>query len=165
MDIFTYVNSKFIYVERHIRTEMTRLYRDVMLQRCTLEQEVFKNTLTLATQAPDEFAFQLMKGPGYMSVLSGEVVHIIRCIPVQVNFRKMDECYLQLPVLKNNQTQFLTQRNPILINTGTQTACNPFIPSTYKIGQSWYRVAPNPTESLPTESLPPEIMQPMTNPT
>ena len=147
MDIFTYVNSKFIYVERHIRTEMTRLYRDVMLQRCTLEQEVFKNTLTLATQAPDEFAFQLMKGPGYMSVL------------------KMDECYLQLPVLKNNQTQFLTQRNPILINTGTQTACNPFIPSTYKIGQSWYRVAPNPTESLPTESLPPEIMQPMTNPT
>ena len=57
MGIFTYVNSKFIYVERHIRTEMTRLYRDVMLQRCTLEQEGFKNTLTLETQAPDEFAF------------------------------------------------------------------------------------------------------------
>ena len=77
MDIFTYVNSKFIYVERHIRNEMTRLYCDVMLQSCTLEQEVFKNTLTLATQAPDEFAFQLMKGPGYRSVLAGEVVHII----------------------------------------------------------------------------------------
>ena len=27
MDIFTYVNSKFIYVERHIRTEVNRLSR------------------------------------------------------------------------------------------------------------------------------------------
>ena len=69
MDIFTYVNSKFVYVERHIRTEMTRLYRDVMLQRCTLEREVFKNTLALATHAPDEFAFQLMKRPGYTTVI------------------------------------------------------------------------------------------------
>ena len=34
------------------------------------------------------------------------------------------------------------------------------MPSMYKIGQSWYKVAPNPTESFP-----PEIMQPMTNPT
>ena len=160
MDIFSYVNSKFIYVERHIRTGMTRLYRDVMLQRCTLEQEVFKNTLTLATQAPDDFAFLLMKGPGYMSVFAGEVAHIIPCIPVEVNFRKTDECYLQLPVLKNNQTQFLTPRTHILIHTGIQTTCNPFMPFMYKTGQSWYRVVPNPTEFLPSE-----IMQPMIIPT
>ena len=37
MDIFTYVNSKFIQ----------------------------------ATQSPDEFAYHLMKGPGYMSVIAG----------------------------------------------------------------------------------------------
>lgn len=36
--IFTYINLKFIYVERHVRTEMNRLYRDVLHQRCTLER-------------------------------------------------------------------------------------------------------------------------------
>ena len=83
MDIFTYVNSKYIYVERHIRIEVNRLYRDLLYHRCTLEREVFKNALTLATQAPDEFAFNLMKGPGYMSVVAGEVVHIVKCVPVK----------------------------------------------------------------------------------
>lgn len=42
MDMMTYANSKFIYVERHIRTEINSLYRDVRFQRCRLEQEVIK---------------------------------------------------------------------------------------------------------------------------
>ena len=74
MDISTYVNSKFIYVKKHIRTKINRLHRDVLTQRCMLEQQVFRNTLTLATQSPDEFAYHLTKGPGYMSVILGEVV-------------------------------------------------------------------------------------------
>ena len=68
MDIFTYVNSKFIYVERHIHTEVNRLYHDVRTQGCILEQQVFRNTLTLATQSPAEFAYHLMKGPIYIYV-------------------------------------------------------------------------------------------------
>ena len=72
MNIFTCVNSKFIYVERHIRTEINRLYHDIVSHRCILEQQVFRNTLTLATQSPDEFAYHVMKGPGYMSVTAGE---------------------------------------------------------------------------------------------
>ena len=40
------------------------------------------NTLTLATQSPDEFAYHLIKGPVYISVITGEVVHIVKCIPV-----------------------------------------------------------------------------------
>ena len=50
MDIFIYFNSKFICVERHTRTEVNRLYHDVLTQRCILEQQVFRITLTLATQ-------------------------------------------------------------------------------------------------------------------
>ena len=29
MDIFTYVNSKFVYVERHVRTQINQLYRNI----------------------------------------------------------------------------------------------------------------------------------------
>ena len=68
MDIFTCVNFEFIYVERHISTETNRLYHDVLSQRSILEQQVFGNTLTLAIQSPDEFAYHLMKGPGYMKL-------------------------------------------------------------------------------------------------
>ena len=38
MDFFKYVSSKFIYVERHIRTEVNRFYNHVLTQRCILEQ-------------------------------------------------------------------------------------------------------------------------------
>ena len=105
MDIFTYFNSKFIYVQRHIRTEINRLYHDVLTQRCILEQQVFRNTLTSATQSPDEFAYHLMKGPGYMSVIV-KVVHIVKCIRVEVKYRKTEACYLQLPIFRGNQPHF-----------------------------------------------------------
>ena len=31
-----------------------------------------------------------------MSVVTGEVVHIVKCVPVEINHRKVNECYLQL---------------------------------------------------------------------
>ena len=71
MDLFTYINSKFIYVERHVFIEMSKLYHGPLTQKCQLEQQVFKNSLIIATQAPDEFAYHLMKGPGYMSIIAG----------------------------------------------------------------------------------------------
>ena len=77
MDIFTYVNSKFIYVARHIRTKVNRLYHDVLTQRCILEQQVFRNTLTLATQSRDEFAYHLMKG--YMYGYMYEWIYVSNC--------------------------------------------------------------------------------------
>ena len=75
MDIFTYFNSKFIHVEGHIRIEINRLHHDVLTQRCMLEQQGFKNSLTLATQSPDEFAYHLMKAPGYMLVIAREEIN------------------------------------------------------------------------------------------
>jgi len=32
LDIFTYINSKFVYVEKHIRTQINQLYRNILLQ-------------------------------------------------------------------------------------------------------------------------------------
>ena len=69
MDLFTYINSKFIYVERHIFREMSKLYHDLLTHKCQLNQQVSKNFLIIATQAPDEFAYHLMKIPGYKSII------------------------------------------------------------------------------------------------
>ena len=103
LDIFSYVNSKFVYVERHIRTQLSRLYHDITLQTCNVERQVLKTLITLAPLTPDEFAYQLMKGPGYMALIVGEVAHIIKCIPVEVTVRHTSECYHQLAVKKGNE--------------------------------------------------------------
>ena len=84
LDIFVYVNSKFVYVEKHIRSQMKQLYNDVIAQKCNLEKQTLKNSSSIATQAPDEFAFDLIEGPGYMGVVAGEVVHIVKCVPVEI---------------------------------------------------------------------------------
>ena len=104
LDIFKYVNSKFVYVEKHIKTQIRNLYRDVLLQRCNLARETLKNGLAIATQAPDEFAYNLMKSLGYMAVTAGEVVHIIKCIPVEVMVQQEEECYVELKVMIRNTT-------------------------------------------------------------
>jgi len=39
LDIFAYVNSKFVYVEKH-KTQLMHLYRDIMEQKCALEKQI-----------------------------------------------------------------------------------------------------------------------------
>ena len=39
LDIFAYVNSKFVYVEKHVRKELKSLYYDVITQKCELEKK------------------------------------------------------------------------------------------------------------------------------
>lgn len=102
LDIFTYVNSKFVYIERHMKTQITQLYRDIMAQKCALEKQVLENALSLASIAPDEMAHRLMKSPGYTAVAAGEVIYIIKCKPVLWKVRQTEKCYNELPVTHNN---------------------------------------------------------------
>ena len=160
LDIFAYVNSKFIYVEKHLRTQMKQLYRDTLIQRCNLERQTLKNSLSIAKQSPDDFAFDLMKGPGYMGVAAGEVVHIVKCIPVDVRVEHGDSCYSELQVFRNNQTFFLTPRTHILKQTGIRVPCNNLLPSYYYLADNWYKILPKPTQAIA-----PMILKPMSKPT
>ena len=103
LDIFTYLNSKFVYVEKHFRSEVESLYRNILKDKCELERQVLYNSLSIASLSPDEFAFNLMKKPGYIARIAGEVVHIIQCTPVEVQLFHDDNCYTQLPVTAGNQ--------------------------------------------------------------
>jgi len=55
-----------------------------------------------------------MKGPGYMAVTAGEVIHIVKCILVEVTLRRTDTCYLELPVTVCNASLFVTSKSRIL---------------------------------------------------
>lgn len=159
LDIFSYVNSKFIYVEKHIKTQITQLYRDIIQQKCALEKQILKNALALASISPDEVAFTIMKDPGYLSTVAGEVLHIIKCIPVQTKLRRTTECYRELPVTYQNQSMFLTPKSRILTKHGAARECNELLPNMYQIQGTWYRLSPQPVESTP-----PPTIQPLTHP-
>lgn len=64
LDIFSYV-TKFVYVDKHLRTQMISFYHNTIRQRCELEKEVIKNTLSFVKLLPDEFTYKLMRKPGY----------------------------------------------------------------------------------------------------
>lgn len=155
MDLFSYVNSKFIYVERHLRTQMTTLYHDVIRQKCNLEKEVLLNTLGVAVMQPDEFAYRLMGGPGYMATVAGELIHIIKCIPVDVTVRKTQQCYNELPITLLNSSYYLTPKSRILTKIGTERECNPLLPTGYRIEDTWIKFNPQPEETIAPQELRP----------
>jgi len=39
------MNSKFVYVEKHIRTQINQLYQNILLQQCDLESKMMQNAL------------------------------------------------------------------------------------------------------------------------
>lgn len=160
MNIFTYINSKFVYVENHIRENMKELYRDILLKQCELEQKVLKNALTTATLSPDIFAYNLMKGPGYTSLIAGEVIHIIKCLPVEVKFANVDICYSEMPVMRGDSIQYLTPQTHILLKQGTEITCSSIAPMMFLVEKNWYKMTPKMDPAVP-----PIILKPMTKET
>ncbi|OXU19803.1 hypothetical protein TSAR_006719 [Trichomalopsis sarcophagae] len=86
-----------------------------------------------SVQAPDAFAFRLMKEPGYMTVTEGEVVHLIKCLQVEVQRRDIRQCY-QLPVFRGTRPLFLSPRTRILTKTDTQISCSGAMPPMFNVG-------------------------------
>lgn len=158
LDIFAYVNSKFVYVEKHIKTQLTQLYRDIMEQKCSLEKQILQNALSLASIAPDEMAYRITKEPGHTAVVSGEVIHLIKCVPVECKVRYAEGCYNELPVSHRNQSLFLLPKSRILTRKGTPRSCSDLLPTSFKINGAWFRLTPKPMETLP-----PPIIQPLTH--
>ncbi|KYN00614.1 hypothetical protein ALC62_08613, partial [Cyphomyrmex costatus] len=159
LDIFHYVNSKFIYVKRYIKTQLAQLYRNLMEQKCSLKRQVLQNALTLASIAPDETAYRIMKEPGYTAVLSREALHLVKCIPVECKLRHEEQCYTELPVTHRNASYFLQPRSRILPKTGTLRDCNELLPVMYKLHGTWFRLKPKPVEVLASA-----VIQPLTHP-
>lgn len=156
LDIFTYVNSKFVYVEKHIRTQVTTMYRDIMTQKCELEKQVITNALALAHIQPMEFAYTMMKGLGYMAVLGGEVIHIVKCTPVEVLVHPTQECYQELPVLFKNQSYYLHPKTRMLKRVESRRECNRLLPVYYQIDDHWIRFLPKPIDAPPPTVLKPQ---------
>lgn len=155
MDLFTYVNAKFVYVERHTKEQMRTLYENLYKHRCEMERQILMNSLAIATIMPDEFAFRLMKGPGYMAITAGEVIHITKCTPVEVALEKPDKCYDHLAVKRGNDSMFLTPRTHILVKRAAEIPCSAPLAYHYHINGGWFKFNPTLENSIEPSSLEP----------
>lgn len=160
LDIFTYINSKFIYVEKHIKRQMKALYRDILLHKCEVERQVISNALMFSGLKPEEFAYAIMKGPGYYASLAGEIIYLIKCVAVEVTLRKTQECYQELPVKYRNESWFLTPKSRMLIKDGTIVDCNQLLAVGYEVDGAWIIMKPDFEDTVR-----PQILSPLTTPT
>jgi len=119
-----------------------------------------QNALLLASIAPDEMAFRIVKGPGYTAVTTGEVIHLIKCVPVECKIRQTKQCYHELPVAHRNVFLFPLPRSRILVKNGMPRKYSGLLSIMYKIQGVRFRMAPGPMETIA-----PRIIQPLTHPT
>jgi hypothetical protein len=104
-------------------------------------------------------ASRIMKAPGYTAVTAGEVLHLIKCVPVNCKICHTENCHNELPKIYNNESMFLLPRSRIITKSGTIRDCNKLLPVMYKIHDIWFHIG-----TCPTETLPPPIIQPLTKP-
>lgn len=155
LDIFTYVNSKFVYIEKHFRMQLTDFYNDVTAQKCELERQIVMHALTLATQDPIEFAYNIMNGLGYTAIQAREVIHMIKCVPIITHLRHAEKCYNELSVIYNNGNYFLTSKTRILKRIGCEE-CNAVFPPEFLSEHGRMRLLPKAIDTNTPTVLNPE---------
>lgn len=138
MDLFLYVNSKFAYLEGHLKNSLNTMYSNIVYQKCKLERIVLQNQLSLALTSPSEFAYAYMGKPGYTAITLGETVHVIKCTPVDVNVMRYDECIQELPVKYRNNTMFMTPKTHIIQSRATPLTCTPILKPKYRLNGKWF---------------------------
>ncbi|KAL7295081.1 hypothetical protein TKK_0011549 [Trichogramma kaykai] len=127
--------------------------------KCELERKVIENTLSIATTQPAEVARKIMKGPGYTGIVSGECIHLIKCLRVETLLRATENCYEQLPVTFQNQSMFLAPRMRILVTNGKEVQYDGRLPPMFKLGDQWYRSLPQIVTAPTPEILTPQMTE------
>lgn len=156
LDMFTYFNSKFAYVERHIQTQITNLHRAHIENQCRIEKSLLNTQLSIAQSFPSEFAYLRMGKQGYTALPAGEVMYLVKCQPVSVKRSPKSECYLEFPVEYKNRTFFMAPRTHLLQEKGTQVPCSEVVPVTYQISGQWFSFSPTAHSVKEPEQLMPK---------
>uniref|UniRef100_A0A2S2NU39 Uncharacterized protein n=1 Tax=Schizaphis graminum TaxID=13262 RepID=A0A2S2NU39_SCHGA len=97
-DLMVYVNTKFVYIENFLKNTITSLYNELIRKQCEIERTQLLFKLSLATYSQDEFAYAMGQGPGNIAIKSGEIIYLIKCKPVDVQYAQQNACYNELPV-------------------------------------------------------------------
>ena len=154
-----YNSVRFVFLERALGAQLSELNAHVMDKICDLERQTLASLQSLAAVSPLEFAFAWKKQAGYTAVQRGEVIHLVKCVPVEVQVRRTQHCYQELPVTYMNMTAFMNPRSHVLTMIGEELECSEVYPVKYNLQERWITFGPNAVESTPPEMLTTKVMQ------
>lgn len=97
------------------------------------ETTILTNQLVLAYTSEDEFAYAYKKSPGDTALTRGEIIHLIKYVPVEVTAKTSKNCYTEIVVDYKNTTAYLSPRNRSLKMIGTPLHCNALTPVMYHL--------------------------------
>lgn len=121
---------------------MRELNANVMTKLCELEAQTISTLQSLAMIDPIEFAYAWNKRPGYTALIRGEVVHMIKCVPVNVYVHTSTLCTNELPVLYLDRPYFMNSRSHILSEHWEDVSCNAMFPVKYRLKDQWFTLGP-----------------------
>ncbi|AYP67567.1 glycoprotein [Genoa virus] len=147
VDLFLYTNSKLVYVEQHLSRELTTVFQHFHKRMCEVKHQSLNQLTTLAFMSPEEFAWAYAKRPGVTGVVRGEIVYVVECEPVSVDFRASSRCYQEIPVTMNGTDMFIKPRSRILARFGTEIDCSPIAPPLYLLQGGWVAFTPLPASA------------------
>ncbi|XP_031777280.1 uncharacterized protein LOC116415870 [Nasonia vitripennis] len=102
-DLVRTQHPKLLFLEG-LQTEYFRTVKDPSVNNLDIfayvNSRVIANALSIAAAAPDLFAYQITKKSGYIGLVAGELVHLKKCVQVEVHRREESTCYQELPVMK-----------------------------------------------------------------
>jgi len=104
------------------------------MKPCNLERNILKQKLIVGfTQfVLEEFAYEIVGGPGYSVMTGGTVIYLFRCTPVDVEVERQNTCFNELPIRYNNKTYFMGPKTHVLQQYGTEIDCNELLSSAYE---------------------------------
>lgn len=146
-DLLNHLNFKFSFIETHISNSLRKLHETLLSASCRLDRQILEHELSLAITNPETFSFLKGGGSGYYSVVSGEVIYLLKCTPVPVQLRSTVYCYNEIPVYYQNSSKFLTPRTRILKSTGTIQDCSNHTPVKFEINGVWVAATPHMTDA------------------
>ena len=99
-------------MEKHLKTQIVQLYKDIVRQKCEIENQVLKNALALIHVAPEDVATAIIHERGHLAIPSGEVVHIIKCIHNNVSSKENYRVLQRTPGHLQERILFLNTAEP-----------------------------------------------------
>ncbi|QIJ70029.1 putative glycoprotein [Gudgenby Calliphora mononega-like virus] len=140
--LMTYINSKLVYTTNHIKEQIEVLYNKLSYSKCLTETKLISSILSSAMYSPHDFAYQYFNEEGYTAAVRGEVVYIMKCEAISVNYTILnDECYQEVPVITSSKVMFMSPRSRLLSPVGTKVECSSVLPVKYKFSNEWYHVS------------------------
>lgn len=142
VDYTKYFSNKLTLVYKQLESEIKDIYLKHTKYECENQMSIIKQKLNLAYTSPEQFVFDLM-GHGFTGQLAGNLIHIIKCQPVEVKIDPYPKiCTQDIPILYHNEPLFMSSTSHIIIKHSQKLNCNKILPVKFRINGNWIKFTP-----------------------